>query len=90
MTGTSGDSATLTTTNYVLVPGDRITLTEHVGHKVQVTGVMMSGDITTKTETKVDRDNAPDVKSTERTKVDDAMPQFRVTSIKHLADSCTP
>ena len=90
VTGTSGEAGTVTTTTYALVPGDKITLTEHVGHKVQVTGVMLSGDIKTKTETKVERDNAPDTKMTEKSKVDDAAPQFQVTSIKHLADSCTP
>ena len=39
---------------------------------------------------KVERDDAKDTKIQETTKTKNAMPQFRVTSVKNLADSCTP
>src|SRR5690349_19689045 len=52
VTGTSG-TMTTTTTTYALVPGEKIEFAPHVGHKVQITGIMMSGDIKTKTKTEV-------------------------------------
>ena len=83
-----------TTTSYVLVPGsDTVTFTKLVGHKVEVTGVMIPGGKETKVEkkTKIERDNAPDVKIKEQTKSNEgAMPHFRVASVKDLPDPCTP
>ena len=82
-----------TTTSYVLVPGsDTVTFTKLVGHKVEVTGVMIPGGKETKVEkkTKIERDNAPDVKIKEQSKSNEAMPHFRVTSVKDLPDPCTP
>ncbi len=84
--GTSGVS---TVTRYALVPGEKIELVKHVGHKVEVSGVMIpAGETKTQTKTKIDREHAPDTKITEKTKEDNALPQFRVTSVKHLAESC--
>lgn len=88
ITGTTG-SETTTTTTYALIPGEKVEFQQHVGHKVQVTGVLLSGDMKTKTKTTVEREHAPDTTMTEKTKTDDAMPQLRVISVKHLADSCT-
>ena len=85
--GTTGSS---TTTSYVLVPGDKIEFQTHVGKKVEVKGVMVEGDSKTTTTTTVDRDNAPDSKTTTTTKSENPMPQFRVTSIRDLGESCTP
>ena len=83
-----------TTTSYVLVPGsDTVTFTKLVGHKVEVTGVMIPGGKETKVEkkTKIERDNAPDVKIKEESKSNEgAMPHFRVASVKDLPDPCTP
>jgi hypothetical protein len=91
--GTTGTVST-TTTSYVLVPGsDTITFTKLVGHKVEVTGVMIPGGKETKVEkkTKIERDNAPDVKIEEHAKTNAvAMPHFRVASVKELPDPCTP
>jgi hypothetical protein len=91
--GTTGTVST-TTTSYVLVPGsDTITFTKLVGHKVEVTGVMIPGGKETKVEkkTKIEREDAPDVKIKEHTKTDAAsMPHFRVASVKELPDPCTP
>jgi hypothetical protein len=86
--GTTG-TTTSTTTTYALVPGETVELQTHVGHKVEVTGEMIpGGDSKTKTTTKVDREDGPDSKTKETVKRDDALPQFRVTSIKNLAERC--
>jgi hypothetical protein len=71
--GTSGTTTTVTTT-YALVPAEKIELQPEVGHKVEVTGIMLpAGDIKTETTTMADN----------------AMPQFRVLSIKKVADTCS-
>jgi hypothetical protein len=91
--GTTG-TVTTTTTSYVLVPGSNtITFTNLVGHKVEVTGIMIPAGKETKVEskTKIEREGAPDVKIEERKKTDEAaMPHFRVLSVKELPDPCTP
>src|SRR5262245_44181293 len=59
-TGTAGAVAT-TITEYALVPDQTVTIKEHVGHKVEVTGVMIpAGEVKTETKTKVEREDAPD------------------------------
>jgi hypothetical protein len=86
--GTSGTTTT-TTTTYALVPDQKVELQTHVGHKVEVTGILVpAGDSKTTTTTKVDRDDAPDSKTKETVKSDNAMPQFKVISVKSLAESC--
>jgi hypothetical protein len=88
---TSGSVTTTTTrTSYLLVPGETVTLQQFVGHKVEVTGVMVpAGESKTETKTKIEREHAPDVTIKEKSKSDSDLPQFRVTSVKHLADSCS-
>ena len=88
---TSGNvTTTTTTTSYLLVPGEKVTFQQFVGHKVEVTGMMIpAGDTKTETRTKIERDHAPDVTIKEKSKSDSDLPQFRVTSVKHLADSCS-
>jgi len=88
-TGTSGEITT-TSTIYMLIPGEKVEFQQLVGHKVEVTGMLISGDAKTKTTTKVEREDAKDITTKEKTKTDNAMPQLRVVSVKHLADSCTP
>jgi hypothetical protein len=81
---------TYSTTTYALVPGEKVEFQQFVGHKVEVTGVMIpAGESKTETRTKIEREGAPDTNIKEKTKSDHAMPQFQVTSIKHLADSCS-
>lgn len=75
--GTTGTTTT-TTTTYALVPGEKIEFQPHVGHKVEVTGIMIpAGDAKTDTTSKAERPG------------DSAMPQFRVISIKEVADNCS-
>ena len=86
--GTTG-STTTTTTTYALVPDQKVELETAVGHKVEVTGMLIpAGDSKTTTTTKVERENAPDSKSKETVKTDNAYPQFHVLSVKNLADKC--
>ena len=88
VTGTAGEIAKTTTTTYALVPGEKVEFQKMVGHKVEVTGVLISGDTKTQTKTKIEREGEKDVTIKDKTKTD-ALPQLRVTSIKHLADTCT-
>ena len=87
--GTSG-ATTTTTTTYMLVPAEKVELQQHINHKVEVTGVMIpAGDSKTETTTKVEREGAPDTTTKETSKTENAMPQFRVISIKSVAENCS-
>jgi hypothetical protein len=81
----TGGTVAVTSTSYILVPGEKVMLQQHVGHKVEVTGMLMPGG-DSKTKTKIERDNAPDTKIT--TKVDNDKPHFQVMSVKELAEPC--
>jgi hypothetical protein len=81
----TGGAITTTSTSYILVPGERVTLTSHVGHKVEVTGMLIpAGE--TKTRTKIEREHGGD--TTIKEKVDSDRPHFRVLSVKELAEPC--
>lgn len=84
VTGTGG---TLTTTSYALVP-EKVELQEHVGHKVEVTGVVIpAGKGESKIETKTKTGGTQ-----EKTKAEinrGPIPQLRVISVKTLADRCS-
>ena len=82
-TGTSG-VVTTTSTTYALVPGESVELTGDVGHKVEVTGMMVGGE----TETKTTRESTSGTR-TEETVKQGVLPQFRVISVKHLAETCS-
>jgi hypothetical protein len=80
----AGETTASTTTTYALVPGDTVQITEYVGHKVEVTGMLVpEGEMSVKTETQVG-----DNKTKEEVKSDSDLPQFRVISIKNLAEQC--
>jgi len=85
--GTSG-TVTRTETRYMLVPGQSVQLVEHVGHKVEVTGILTPAGKETKTKTEIEREHGKDTKITEKTKGDRDLPQFRVVSVKPLGESC--
>jgi len=88
-TTTDETGASSTTTTYMLVPGERVEMQTHVGHKVEVTGMLIpAGKVTSETKTTVDREDAKDTKSSEKVSTKNPSPQFRVTSIKSLAESC--
>jgi hypothetical protein len=80
---------TTTTTAYALVPAESIQVQQHVGHKVEVTGTLIpAGEVKTETRTRIEREDGDDTKTRERTESNNPYPQFRVTSIKTLSDTC--
>ena len=92
--GASGlpETTTTTTTKYVLVPGERVDLKTNIGHKVQVTAILIpAGDdkskITTQTKTKVEGQPTQQSETKEKVAQGD-FPQLRVVSVKHLSDKC--
>jgi hypothetical protein len=77
-----------TSTSYAIIPGE-VKVQEHVGRKVEVTGMLIPGaNIRTETVTEIEREDAKDTKIRERTETKNAMPQFQVTSIKDLGERC--
>jgi hypothetical protein len=86
-TETPTSSTTTSSTSYVLVPGDTVQVQEHVGKKVEVTGMLIPGGNTrTETRTRTEREDAPDTKTRERVESRNAAPEFRVTSIKTIGE----
>ena len=86
--GTSGRTV-IETTSYMLVPGETVEIQKVMGHKVEVTGNLIpAGDTKTETTTKIERDDAKDSTVKETVKTENAMAQFRVISIKDLAERC--
>jgi hypothetical protein len=84
---TTGESKT--STSYAIVPGGEVKVQEHVGRKVEVTGMLIpAGDIKTEKTTKIDRKDAKDTEIKERVETKNSMPQFQVTSIKDLGERC--
>ena len=74
-----------TTTPYALVPGDTVQITEYVGHKVEVTGMLVpKGEMKTETKTKV----GDETTKHEKIETESDAPQFRVIAIKNLAERC--
>jgi len=84
--GTSGETSTVT--KFDLVPEEKVELQEQVGHKVEVTGVLIppgKGEAKIKTDTKL-----PGQEEKTEAKIEKgAVPQFQVVSIKKIADSCS-
>jgi hypothetical protein len=83
-TGTGG-TVTMTSTQYVLVPGETVTLQQHVGHKVEVTGMLIP-EGKTETKTKIEREHGKD--TTIKEKTDSNRPHLRVISVKELPEPC--
>src|SRR4051812_43573727 len=88
-TTTTDATGTSTTTSFMLVPDQQVEIQQQVGHKVEVTGMMVpAGRVKSDTKTTVDNDSGKDTKTRERVETNTSMPEFRVTSIKSLADRC--
>jgi hypothetical protein len=84
-TETPTSSTTTQSTSYALVPGESVTVQEHVGEKVEVTGTLIpGGDSRTETTTRTEREDGADSKTRSRVETKNAMPEFRVTSIKKI------
>lgn len=87
-TETTGTSGTTTTTTYALVPEGKVEFREHVGHKVEVTGVLVpagKGETKYKAETKGERSEQETKGEVKR----GAVPQLRVISVKPIGQSCS-
>ena len=84
-TGTSGVVST-TTTTYALVPAEGVELQTHVGHKVEITGIMTGGDVKRETKTKTE---GGETRTEEKIKSDGPLQQFRVVTVKELTESCS-
>ncbi len=87
-TETTGTAGTTTTTTYALLPEGKVELQEHVGHKVQVTGVLVpAGHGKTKYEEKTKAGGAEQHTKGEVER--GPVPQLRVLSVKPLAERCS-
>jgi hypothetical protein len=93
--GTSG-----AVTSYELMPKEGVDLTPHVGHRVEITAVALDkksatdddAEVEMKTETKVEREDAPDSKIKSKTEAE--LPRgdkarLTVVAVKHIAPSCS-
>ena len=85
--------------SYVLMPRDGVALAPHIGHRVELMGVVVppatKGDddakVEVKEQTKVKREDAPDSKTETTTKARiarGAEAQFAVTSVKMISPVC--
>jgi hypothetical protein len=85
--------------SYALVPREGVALAPHVGHRVELVGVVVDakskGDddakIQIRERSKVERENAPDSKAETTTKAKIARtdsPQFAITSLKMVSPIC--
>lgn len=88
------ETTTTTTEKYVLVPTGKVEFKQDVGHKVQVTAVVIpAGDdkskIETQTKTKIEGQPTQRTETKEKIPQGD-LPQLRVVSMKHLSDRCQP
>jgi hypothetical protein len=91
--GTSG-----ATTMYELDPRVGVNLAAHVGHRIQVSGVMLDpakgdddAEVTIREDTKINRDDAPDARVRTRTKAElprGAHSRLSVVSVKPMSGSC--
>lgn len=81
--GTTGETSPVTKVE--LIPSEQVQMQEHVGHKVEVTGALIPPGKGVKAESKL-----PGQEEKTEAKIEKgATPQFRVVSIKQLADSCS-
>ena len=84
----NADGSASTTTTFALVPDSTVQLEPQVGHRVEVTGVVIPpghGDADIKTRTKV---NGHEEKS--KTEIDKtSSSQFRVMSVKGSGEACS-
>jgi ribosomal protein L27 len=91
--GTSG-----ITMMYELDPRAGVNLAAHVGHRVQISGVMLDpakgdddADVTIRQDTKVKNDDAPDARVKSKTKAElprGAHQRLAVVSVKPMSGSC--
>jgi hypothetical protein len=87
-TETAGTSGVVSTTTFALIPTGKVEIEQHVGHKVEVSGILVpagKGDTKFKTRTKANGTNEETKGEIER----GPMPQLKVLSIRPLAERCS-
>jgi hypothetical protein len=87
-TNFDGSTTTTTTTTYSLVPESTVELQQHIGHKVEVTGVLIpAGKGDAKIRTKTEVNGKEEETKTEVKRGNTA--QLRVVSVKPLGETCS-
>ena len=84
---TRGTTGTINGDTYLLVPEKTVTLHEHLGQRVKVTGVVIEpghGEAKIETKTKVNGKTEKSKEEVER----GPMPQFRVVSVQPTGEHC--
>ena len=85
-------TTTITTTKYVLVPGDKVDLSANLGRKVEVTAILIpAGDdhvkVETTSKTEVNGKRTQEIQTKEKIP-QGPMAQLRVLSVKQISDRC--
>jgi hypothetical protein len=82
----ASSASNATVTSYLLMPSADVSLSEHLNHKVEVTGTV---DQTATTSTTTSQSATPSTTSTTTQRSASAtLPSFRVTSVKMLSATC--
>jgi hypothetical protein len=75
--------------SYILIPdaNSHVDLKSHIGHKVEITGKMMSGESKSYTQQRSETPNGQMSQSQSSTHMGN-QPEIKVTSIRHIAETC--
>ena len=99
-TKTSADDGAVATagsmTTFSIRPSDDVTLSQHVGHRVQLSAIMVEpghkdADVKIEDKTKVDPEHGDDATARSKTKVEvprSALGEYTVVSVKPLGTTC--
>jgi len=79
--GAKPDELAKTEPSYILSPDAKVSLKEHVGHKIEVTGTLAAKS-TSSPPASQEKKSTPEYGSAA------AKPQLKVTSMRHISESC--
>ena len=85
---TAALSGNTTVTSYMLAPGADVSLSQHLNHKVQITGTIDSSSTTKTSSSTSPSTTTPSTTSSSMQSSTASAPTFRVTSIKMLSETC--
>jgi hypothetical protein len=86
---TAAQSGNTAVTSYILAPGADVSLSQHLNHKVQITGTVDASRTTTSSSSSTSPSTAsPSTTSSATQSSTASSPTFRVTSVKILSESC--
>lgn len=81
--------STTVTTSYMLAPGADVNLSQHLNHKVQITGTVDSSRTTRSSSSSTSPSTTnPSATSSSTQSSTASAPTFRVTSVKMLSETC--